>query len=190
MNIKSSKGTKWAALLLSATILAGCALPRFGPTKDEIFDGSVQRVGDAFVVSVDNHVNKTASYTPPLGFSRELINAGILGSDTVSPGDTLGLQIYENVDDGLIASSEGGPAVLDEVQVDGSGFIFVPYAGRIKASGNTPEAIRRLITEKLEAQTPDPQVVVQRIAGNGSTVSIIGGVNAQGVRDFPYDTCV
>ncbi len=45
---------------------------------------------------------------------------------------------------------------LTEVQVDGSGYIFVPYAGRIKASGNSPEALRRIITSKLDAQTPDP----------------------------------
>ena len=46
------------------------------------------------------------------------------------------------------------PPELQEVQVDGSGFIFVPYAGRIKASGNKPERLRQIITEKLDAQTP------------------------------------
>ncbi|WP_428670746.1 polysaccharide biosynthesis/export family protein [Roseibium sp.] len=181
MKTRTSKSAKWVAVCLSATMLAGCGLPRSGPTKGEIFKGSVQEQGDAYIVTVDNAVNRATEYTPPLGFSSKLIHAGVLGSDTVRPGDTLGLQIYENVDDGLLASSEGGPAVLEEIQVDGSGFIFVPYAGRIKASGNTPEAIRRLITEKLEAQTPDPQVVVQRLAGDGATVSLVGGVGAQGV---------
>jgi polysaccharide export outer membrane protein len=61
----------------------------------------------------------------------------------------------------------------------------VPYAGRVKAAGNTPEAIRRIITEKLAQQTPDPQVQVRRLAGNGSTVSVAGAVNAQGV--YPID---
>lgn len=169
------------ALFLSATMLAGCGLPRSGPTKGEIFEGSIQEQGDAFVVTVDDAVNKAASFTQPLGFSSDLINAGVVGSDTIQPGDTLSLQIYENVDDGLLGSGGGGPAVLEQIQVDGSGFIFVPYAGRLKASGNTPEAIRRLITERLQSQTPDPQVVVQRLAGDGSTVSLIGGVSAQGV---------
>ncbi len=169
------------ALCLSATMLVGCGLPRSGPTKGEIFQGSVQEQGNAFIVTVDDAVNKATAFTPPLGFSSGLINAGVLGSDTVRPGDTLGLQIYENVDDGLLTTEGGAPAVLEEIQVDGDGFIFVPYAGRIKASGNTPEAIRRLITEKLEAQTPDPQVVVRRLAGDGASVSLIGGVGAQGV---------
>ncbi len=188
MKIRTSSRARWVAICVSASLLAACGLPRSGPTKNEIFQGSVQKQGDAYIVTVDDAVNKAASFTPPLGFSSALIHAGVLGSDTVRPGDTLGLQIYENVDDGLLTSGGGAPAVLETIQVDGSGFIFVPYAGRIKASGNTPEAIRRLITEKLEAQTPDPQVVVQRLAGDGATVSLIGGVGAQGVYPIERPT--
>lgn len=187
MKTKTSKGARWVALCMSASILAGCGLPRTGPTKNEIFDGSVQEMGNAYIVTVDDNVTKATEFTPALGFASGLINAGVLGSDTIRPGDTLGLQIYENVDDGLI-SADGAPAILEEIQVDGAGFIFVPYAGRIKASGNTPEAIRRLITERLEAQTPDPQVVVQRLAGDGATVSLIGGVGAQGVYPIERPT--
>ena len=187
MNTMSTKRTRWIAVLLSASMLAGCGLPRTGPTKNEIFEGSVQEQGDAFIVTVDSAVAQKAEFSPALGFSSGLIHAGVLGSDTIRPGDTLGLQIYENVDDGLL-SSDGAAAVLEEIQVDGAGFIFVPYAGRIKASGNTPETIRRLITEKLEAQTPDPQVVVQRLAGDGATVSLIGGVGAQGVYPIERPT--
>ena len=62
-------------------------------------------------------------------------------------------------------------AVLEEVQVDGAGFIFVPYAGRIRAAGNTPERIRQHHhRQAFEDQTPDPQVEVRRVAGDGSTV--------------------
>ena len=78
--------------------------------------------------------------------------------------------------------------MLEEVQVDGAGFIFVPYAGRIRAAGNTPEAIRRIITSKLDEQTPDPQAEVRRLAGNGATVSLIGAVNAQGVYPIEAPT--
>jgi len=74
------------------------------------------------------------------------------------------------------------------VQVDGSGFIFIPYAGRIKAAGNTPEAIRRIITEKLAEQTPDPQVAVRRLAGDGATVSLTGAVGGQGVYPIERPT--
>lgn len=188
MKNQYSKRARWVAVCISASILAGCGLPRTGPTKNEIFNGSVQKQGNAFIVTVDDSVNNSIKYAPALGFSSALIHAGVLGSDTVRPGDTLALRIWENVDDGLLAVGGGAAAGLEEIQVDGEGFIFVPYAGRIRASGNSPEAIRRIITEKLESQTPDPQVVVQRLAGDGATVSLIGGVGAQGVYPIERPT--
>lgn len=176
------------ALCAAAGVLSSCALPRSGPTKNEIYSGAVQEKGDAFIISVDDDVNRLTSVVPALGFTDAILNAGALGSDTVRPGDTLGLTIWENVDDGLLASAAAGGASLEEIQVDGAGFIFVPYAGRIRAAGNTTEAVRRIITEKLEAQTPDPQVMVRRLPGDGATVSLIGGVGAQGVYPIERPT--
>ncbi|WP_259991923.1 polysaccharide biosynthesis/export family protein [Sulfitobacter sp. S190] len=177
---------RWArpiALVAACAVLASCGLPQVGPNKRQIFAGSVQREGDAFIVSVNDRVTRATAVTPALGFSEAFKNAGQLGSDTIRPGDVLGITVYENVDDSLLGV-EGAPATLEEVQVDGSGFIFIPYAGRIRAAGNSPEAIRRIITNKLADQTPDPQVEVRRAAGDGATVSLIGATG-QGV--FPIE---
>ncbi|OCX66617.1 sugar ABC transporter substrate-binding protein [Thioclava sp. SK-1] len=170
-------------LALSALVLgvASCGLPRSGPNKREIFSGSVMRQGDAFVVEVNDHVTRATAVQPALGFAASLRNAGVMGSDTITPGDTLSLTIWENVDDGLLVQQGANATQLSEVQVDGSGYIFVPYAGRIKAAGNTPDGLRKIITEKLDAQTPDPQVSVSRLAGDGATVSVMGTVTGQGV---------
>ncbi len=171
--------------LLALTVVSSCGLPQVGPNKRQIFAGSVQKEGDAFVVNVNDRVTRATAVVPALGFSDAFKNAPILGSDTIRPGDVLGITVYENVDDPLLGGVEGAAGtVLSEVQVDGSGFIFIPYAGRILAAGNTPEAIRRIITDRLGEQTPDPQVEVRRAAGNGSTVSLIGAVG-QGV--FPIE---
>ncbi|WP_051567194.1 polysaccharide biosynthesis/export family protein [Sulfitobacter guttiformis] len=164
--------------------MASCGLPQVGPNKRQIYSGSVQREGDAFVVAVNDRVTRATAVVPALGFSSAFKNAGTLGSDTIRAGDVLGITVYENVDDSLLGT-EGAPATLEEVQVDGAGFIFIPYAGRIKAAGNSPEAIRRIITAKLADQTPDPQVEVRRAAGDGSTVSLVGAVGGQGV--FPIE---
>lgn len=181
MTIRYSRGARMVALLALVATVAACGLPRSGPSKREIFEGSVQKSGDAFVVSVNDRVTRATSVVPALGFPNSLLNAGVAGSDVIRPGDTLGLTVYENVDEGLLAERGVNSSVLEEVQVDGSGYIFVPYAGRIRAAGNTPERLRQIITEKLDAQTPDPQVLVRRIAGDGATVSLIGEVGAQGV---------
>jgi polysaccharide export outer membrane protein len=181
VNIMTSRGVRYAALTVLVTALAGCGLPRSGPTKREIFAGSVQRKGDSFVVQVNDRVARATAVVPALGFSSDFVNAGQVGSDTIQPGDTLSLTVWENVDDGLLAAQGVNQTVLTEIQVDGAGNIFVPYAGRIHAAGNSPDAVRRIITEKLDAQTPDPQVQVTRVAGDGQTVSVTGAVGGQGV---------
>ena len=169
------------AILAALTLAASCGLPKVGPNKRQIFAGSVQKEGDAFIVSVNDRVTRATAVVPALGFSQSFVNAGRLTSDTIRPGDVLGLTIWENVDDGLLASEATNATALEEVQVDSAGYIFVPYAGRLRASGNTPEQLRAEITKKLEDQTPDPQVQVRRVAGDGSTVSLTGAVGGQGV---------
>ncbi|MFY9212623.1 MAG: polysaccharide biosynthesis/export family protein [Aestuariivita sp.] len=148
-----------------------------------MFAGSVQREGDAFIVQVNDRVNRATALAPALGFSEAFKNASVLTADTIRPGDTLGLTIWENVDDGLLASAGANSTTLEEVQVDSAGFIFVPYAGRVRAAGNTPEALRGVITRQLQEQTPDPQVQVRRLAGDGATVTLIGA-GGQGVFEI------
>lgn len=188
MKTRSTRWAKSVALTLVVAMVASCGLPRVGPNKREIYAGSVQRQGDAFVVSVNDRVTRATAVQPALGFTEDFKRAGLVGSDTIRPGDTLGITVWENVEDGLLVNEGVSAAVLDEVQVDGAGFIFIPYAGRIRAAGNTPEAIRRIITQKLDVQTPDPQVEVRRLAGDGATVSLIGSVGAQGVYPIERPT--
>jgi len=188
VKVSASRGARILVLGVLVATLAGCALPRGGPNKRELFAGSVQRQGDAFIVTVSDSVVRATAVTPALGFTEEFQRAGQLGPDTIRPGDVLGFSIYENVEDGLLGSTVTGAAVLTEIQVDGSGNIFVPYAGRLQASGKTPDQLRQLITEKLDVQTPDPQVVVRRVAGDGATVSVTGTVTGQGIYPIERST--
>jgi polysaccharide biosynthesis/export protein len=186
MATRAARGVVLLALVAGMT---GCGLPRSGPNKAEIFKGSVLKEGDAFIVTVNPRVTRATAVVPALGFGSNFRNAGVLGSDLISPGDVLALTVFENVkDDPLLGNTGQRVSVLEQVQVDGQGFIFVPYAGRIKAAGNTPEALRQAISRKLDAQTPDPQVTVQRVAGDGSTVSVSGAVGGQGVYPIERPT--
>nr|WP_258869741.1 polysaccharide biosynthesis/export family protein [Paracoccus thiocyanatus] len=169
------------AMLGAALLVSACGLPRSGPTKGQIMSGSVEKGGSTHIVHVDDRVNRAANFTAAYGFSADFQAAGTVAADDIRPGDVLGLSIWENVDDGLLASMGSSSTQLTELQVDSQGYIFVPYAGRVLAAGNSPEELRRIITQKLETQTPDPQVMVTRVAGDGATVSVMGKVNAQGV---------
>ena len=188
MKTKKFRWVRPIAVLAAVAVVSSCGLPQAGPNKRQIFAGSVQKEGDAFIVAVNDRVTRATAVVPALGFSEEFKRAAQLGSDTIRPGDVLGITVYENVDDPLLGV-EGSPATaLEEVQVDGAGYIFIPYAGRIKAAGNSPDAIRRIITNRLGEQTPDPQVEVRRAAGDGSTVSLVGGIGAQGVYPIERPT--
>ncbi|WP_170357805.1 polysaccharide biosynthesis/export family protein [Ruegeria arenilitoris] len=169
------------SLVTAIGLLAGCQLPKSGPNKSEILAGSTEKGGNAFVVEVDDRVAKATSAIPQYGFSSSFRSAQRLAADTVRPGDVLGLTVWENVDDGLLSGEISSSTILEQIQVDSDGFIFVPYAGRIRASGNTPEQLRQLITSELQEQTPDPQVEVRRVAGDGATVSLSGEIGAAGI---------
>lgn len=186
MKITGSRGAKALALVVLVGAVGACGLPRSGPTKAEIYKGSVLKQGDAFIVTVNSRVTRATAVAPALGFSSAFRSAGVIGSDQIAPGDVLGLTIYENVkDDPLLGNTGQRVSALTEIQVDGAGYIFVPYAGKIKAAGQSPDGLRDIITKKLDTQTPDPQVSVQRLAGDGSTVSVSGFAGAQGV--FPIE---
>ncbi|MGL4320623.1 MAG: polysaccharide biosynthesis/export family protein [Paracoccaceae bacterium] len=191
MNKYVSRGAQALTLAAVVGLVAACGLPRTGPNKREIFAGSVLEQGDAFVVTVNSRVTQAASVTPAFGFGSDFRNAGVVGSDTINPGDTLVLTVFENVrDDPLLGNTGQRVSLLDQVQVDGEGYIFVPYAGRVRAAGQTPDGLRQAITRKLDTQTPDPQIIVQRAAGDGSTVTVSGAVTGQGVYPIQRPTRV
>ena len=176
------------AVVGAVLFVSACGLPRSGPNKNEIYAGSVDRGGSTHVIYVNDHVTRAANFSPAYGFSADFRNAATVGADEIRSGDVLGLSIWENVDDGLLASMGTSSTALTELQVDSQGYIFVPYAGRVRAAGNTPDQLRQLITQRLESQTPDPQVMVTRMAGDGATVSVMGKVNAQGVYPIERPT--
>jgi polysaccharide biosynthesis/export protein len=189
VKVLASRGAKALTLVALVGAVGACGLPRPGPSKAEIYKGSVLKEGDAFIVSVNSRVTRATSVTPAYGFSSGFRNAGVMGSDVIAPGDVLGLTIFENVkDDPLLGNTGQRVSALTEIQVDGQGYIFVPYAGKIKAAGQSPDGLRQIITKKLDTQTPDPQVQVQRLAGDGSTVTVSGFAGAQGVYPIERST--
>ena len=174
------------ALILST--LAACSLPRSGPTRAEILSIAEKGPANSHVVQVSAEVAAASRAVQALGFNSAFLNAGIVSADQIRPGDVLAVTVWENVDNGLLASVGQKVTMIQEIQVDQNGSIYMPYAGRLLARDKTPEQLRRLITERLAGQTPDPQVEVRRLAGDGATVSVIGGVAAPGVYPIEAST--
>lgn len=189
MQFTGSTVTRAVLLVSALSMLQACGLPRSGPTKREIYAGCVEKKGDAFIVPVTPVVSQAASVSADYGFSAAFVNAGLVGSDTLASGDAVTITVYENVkDDPLLGNTGQRVTDLSEVQVDSQGYIFIPYAGRVRAAGQTPEGLRQAITRLLETRTPDPQIAVSRTAGDGSSVSISGVGAGAGVYPIEGST--
>ena len=189
MTFRTSFAVKTVVLLTALSLVAACGLPRSGPNKRELLAGSVEKDGNAFVVPVTPAVTQATAVQQSYGFSSAFRNAGLVGSDTIASGDVISVMVYENVkDEPLLGNTGQRVSGLSDLQVDGQGYIYIPYAGRIKAAGQTPEGLRQAITRKLQDQTPDPQVSVARVAGEGSTVSISGQAGSNGVYPIEAST--
>lgn len=182
--LRTATPPRLAALAL-AVVLAGCTLPRSGPTASEIRAGAAIPESGILLVPVDPAIARAADFDDPLGFGSAFLNAGAVAADGISAGDRVSVTVWENVDTGLLAGVGQKVTALNEIPVDEQGRIYVPYVGLIPAAGRSPDALRQDITAALQDQTPDPQVEVRRITGVGSTVSVIGGVANQGV--FPIE---
>lgn len=170
-------------------MIASCTiLPRSGPNKYEVTASARGENPTAHIVPVTPEVVYETKMSTSSTFTKSFLQAKPLNAELIRPGDTLNLKVWENVEDGLLSSGMASAATLSELQMNGSGHIFVPYAGRIKVAGHTPEDIRQIVTQALQDQTPDPQVEVRRSAGAGATVSIIGSVGGQGIHPIVHQT--
>lgn len=90
---------------------------------------------------------------------------------TLRPSDQLRVQVYEE------------PSISGEYQIDGSGSISVPLAGRVRAAGLSPEQLERAIASRLSRSgLKEPRVNVQ--VTTHAPFYIHGEVERSG--EFPY----
>ena len=94
------------------------------------------------------------------------------GAYVLHPSDQLHVQVYDDQN------------ITGDYQIDSDGFISIPLAGRIKASGLTPARLERAIVSKLSSGgvIKNPNVSVQ-IKGYG-TIYVHGEVKRGGEFAF------
>ncbi len=189
MQNKLTRRATLVALIGMSLGTAACTQPRPGPTADEIFEGAVQRQGNAFIIAVGDSVNRVLNTSiEGRGFPDALRRGQVVAGDRIRVGDEITVTVFENVPQGLLTSAETRGAILERVQVGDDGFVFVPFAGRIRAAGLTSEELREEIARALDEQTPDPQIYITRSIGDGVTVSVLGRVAEQGVYPIERST--
>jgi len=104
------------------------------------------------------------------------------GTAEIRPGvgDQLAVTVVEAGTGGLF---NAGATELPLQVVDHSGFITVPYAGKIRAAGRSLTAIQTEIQNLIKDRAIDPQVIVSIRDQRANQVSVLGRVNGAGT--FP-----
>ena len=178
-------------MICSIGLVSGCAnyLPQSGPDGSAVSgQASTKSVAASAsadlpytLVEIDSAklaVLKTLSAKSALRLSTSTSRA----SGDIGVGDILDISIFEADTGGLFtaAPSEtrlGNAITLPPQEVDRQGYVMVPYAGRVRAEGETPAGLAMLIVNRLKAQALDPQVVVGFSARHSGSVSVLGDVN-------------
>lgn len=161
---------------------AGCTIvPSSGP-EDHVIKSEVTRSGPDYglVKLTPTVVDILKEYGPGAiagSFPDRRPPAGI----KFGIGDVVAVSIFEAAAGGLFIPAEAGVrpgnfVALPNQSVDLNGFISVPYAGAVKASGRTPREIQQDIVKAIGNRAIEPQVVVSLITQNTSLISVLGEV--------------
>lgn len=96
-------------------------------------------------------------------------------------GDVLRVMIADSSAEGAVfAPLAVGGTVFDSLRIDSKGTISLPYVGREKVAGKTPNEVEALIRKKLKGVTSDPQVQVALTGDLSGSVLVVGAVKTPG----------
>lgn len=186
---------KRLALLSLMLAASACAfLPRNGPDEQAIVAKSKEHLEtedatlgyDYVVVDVTKGVLPFISQDDTSSFNTFGANGSQVPSIRLGAGDVIQLTIFESQAGGLFIPAEAGSRPGNFVQlppqeIGRDGMISVPYAGNIRAAGNTPTGVERVVENKLKDRAINPQVTLEVVQANYPRASVIGEVNEPGV---------
>lgn len=168
------------AFILSI-FLAGCA--GSGPSGRELIGAaSAQDSTFALVEIDDRNLEKIARWHRP--------TLGAMFGDYRGPrvqridtGDSVQITIWEAGAGGIFAAptldranTGSRAAPIPEQVVSREGSVNVPYAGRIRVTGKTPEEIEDLIVKRLKGRAAEPQALVTVTRSASHAVTVTGDV--------------
>jgi polysaccharide export outer membrane protein len=181
-------GFRWARRVCVAALvlsLGGCTgfIPRSGPTAEAInnqaeFVSNESQPVSYMLIQLEPSLFPALAYDQ--GFGPGFVTNR--GKAEIRPGvgDQLSVTVFEAGTGGLF---NAGATELPLQVVDRSGFITVPYAGKIRAAGRSLSAIQTEIQNLIKDRAIDPQVIVNIREQRANQVSVLGRVTAAGT--FP-----
>ena len=180
-----------ALVLLASAFLGGCAfspnwLPSSGPNYAQVEKAPANaQLPGIQVVDVNDQVARRLLATRKQNLFSEIFARPAQPGYMVGAGDVLEVSIWEAPPATLFGGGPVdprlGPAttratVFPEQMVSEDGTINVPFAGKIPASGKSPQEIEVDIARRLKGKANQPQVLVRMIRNNTANVTVVGEV--------------
>jgi len=181
------------AIALCASLLSACSqFPATGPNARTVsaFNETQQPLDEVQAATVqivdinENTVRRLLDKQPQTQFS-ETFGIGAAPAHAIGAGDVLEVTIWETPPAALFGvvadprtASAATPTTLPPQMVDREGSIAIPFAGRLSATGSTPDALAATIVKALKGKANQPQVLVRIVQNVSSMVTVVGEVNA------------
>lgn len=178
------------AALLSVAALSGCSiLPGSGFLADDL--AVPAPAADQGNLSAIEVVDVTEELATRLAAQRtahsfhELMSTAQSEAQKIGSGDVLEVSVWEAPPASLFSTSSIDPRLgpttsrvttLPEQVVSADGFINIPFAGQVKASGLSLQQIESDIVRRLKGKANQPQVLVRLIRNTSANVTVVGEV--------------
>ncbi|MBD0865811.1 MAG: polysaccharide biosynthesis/export family protein [Rhodobacteraceae bacterium] len=177
-----------AIVMACVVIAAGCgSLPRGSVERNEMLNSVDEGLPDVAVYPVNRAFLPIVETWPQTGgrpYSWIKRQRGP-SHRIIAPGDTLALNIWDSGDNSLLTTPEQRVVPLTELLVSSSGTVFVPYLDEVYVLGQTPQAARQQIQDRLGELIPSAQVQLSMVSGRRNSVSLVGGVRMPGTYPLP-----
>ncbi|AYJ87120.1 polysaccharide export protein [Sphingomonas paeninsulae] len=166
---------------------AGVFFGADGPSTARIKKAGGESGYGALLLEVNEQTAARASIAARSPSFAEVLGEGQPFGTIIAPGDTLGITIYEAPPavlfgaaaldtSSLSAGSSQRGSSLPLLQVSNAGMVDIPFAGRVRAAGLSPQDLARDIAARLVGKAHSPQVLVN-IGENGTSgVTVVGEV--------------
>ncbi len=192
-------------LIISHVLSACSTMPISGPENGDISRGAKMRIipksvadsdskgnpldDDYIIVDVNADLIKKFNESPS-GLSYSWPEIGVAENVKLMVGDVLSISIYESSAGGLFIPIEAGIrpgnfVTLPNQIIDPDGYIFVPYAGKIKVSERSAIEVSADIEKRLTKIAIEPQIVIN-IVDRNSEISVLGAVNNANRYDINF----
>ncbi|NLS20129.1 polysaccharide export protein [Rhizobium sp. P40RR-XXII] len=174
---------KWAAIL-PLVVLSACARPSDGPSALNIRNARMPDTQRKIPVVPLSEAPMGAQVVAPSYAPTDLglasLRSGGYSNARLRAGDVFDVTVLDTGEDGLLSATQSKSLNLGRFTVDPKGFVTMPYVGKQKVSGSSPEGVQSQIVTALKGSSVNPQAVVTVVDQPSNAVTVDGKVRSAG----------